>query len=46
VNATGSGTGSVSAHAVARRAPDGSCDVNQAPIVELDVVSSTGTLSF
>jgi hypothetical protein len=45
-HATGSGTGTVSARAILQRAPDGSCDDQRAPLVELDIVSGTASLSF
>jgi hypothetical protein len=45
-HASGTGTGTVSGHGLARRASDGSCDLNQAPLFEVDNVSGTSTLSY
>jgi hypothetical protein len=44
--ATGRFRGTVVASAVARRNADGSCDQDGVPLVEVDTVSATGTLSF
>ena len=45
-DATGSFSGTVTGRAVAPRAADGSCDMNQVPLFELDTVTASGTLSF
>jgi hypothetical protein len=45
-HAVGTGVGKVVARGVAQRAADGSCSMDQAPILEVDVVSSRGSLSF
>jgi hypothetical protein len=45
-NATGSGTGTVTGPAVLARNPDGSCDFSHDPLHEVDMFTSTGTLSF
>jgi len=44
--ATGSFTGAVHAHGVVPRNPDHSCSDGAAPLVEVDIVSATGTLTF
>jgi hypothetical protein len=44
--ATGSFTGSVSARGLVRRNPDGSCSQEQAPLFEVDTLTSSGSLSF
>ena len=44
--ATGSFTGTVTASAVLARNPDGSCSDSQAPLHEVDMITSTGSLSF
>lgn len=44
--ATGSFAGTLSAVALARRNPDGSCSEQQAPLVEVDTFTSSGSLSF
>jgi hypothetical protein len=45
-HATGSGTGTVSGPAVLARNPDGSCNFEHVPLHEVDMFTSTGTLSF
>jgi hypothetical protein len=45
-NATGSGTGTVTGPAVLARNPDGSCNFEHVPLHEVDMFTSTGTLSF
>ena len=45
-HASGQFTGTVNGHGLVGRLPDGTCDVNQGPLVELDVVAASGTLSF
>jgi hypothetical protein len=44
--ATGSSTATVVAHGLARRTSDGSCSVDQAPLVEVDTIASSGTFAF
>lgn len=44
--ATGTFVGDVSGSAVARRKADGSCDQQDAPLIEIDRVTGTGRLSF
>ena len=44
--ATGRFSGTVTGTGVARRKPDGSCDQQRAPRVELDTVAATGKLTF
>ncbi len=44
--ATGSYTGTATARGIARRNPDGSCSQEQAPLHELDMIASSGSLSF
>jgi hypothetical protein len=44
--ATGSGTGTVSAQGLLPRNPDGSCSTTQLPLHEVDMIASSGTLSF
>ena len=44
--ATGRFTGTVSATAVAGRKRDGSCDQQHLPLIEIDTVTGSGTLSF
>jgi len=44
--ATGSFTGTVTASAVLARNPDGSCSDSQVPLHEVDMITSTGSLSF
>jgi hypothetical protein len=44
--ASGSFTGAVSAHGLASRNPDGSCSQEQAALHEVDMLASSGTLSF
>jgi hypothetical protein len=44
--ATGTFRGSVTAQALARRLPDGSCDQRHAPLFELDNITGTGSLSY
>ena len=44
--ATGAFLGAVSGTGVARRKADGSCDEQQSPLIEIDQVSGTGTLTF
>ena len=44
--ATGSGTGTVRARGLLPRNPDGSCSATQLPRHEVDMIASTGTLSF
>jgi hypothetical protein len=44
--ATGTGTGTVTGPAVLARNPDGSCDFSHDPLHEVDMFTSTGTLSF
>jgi hypothetical protein len=46
VHAAGQLTGGVKGHGLVPRLPDGSCDPSQGPFVEVDRVSSSGTLSF
>jgi len=45
-HATGSGTGTVTAHAVLARNPDGSCNFEHVPLHEVDMLTSAITLSF
>jgi hypothetical protein len=45
-HASGRFTATVTASAVAKRKPDGSCDVRHAPLTEVDTISGTGTLMF
>jgi len=45
-DATGSGTGTVTARAVLARNPDGSCNFEHVPLHEVDMVTSAITLSF
>jgi hypothetical protein len=45
-DATGSGTGTVTGPAVLARNPDGSCNFEHVPLHEVDMFTSTGTLSF
>jgi hypothetical protein len=45
-NATGTGTGTVTGPAVLARNPDGSCSFEHVPLHEVDMITSTGTLSF
>jgi hypothetical protein len=45
-NATGSGTATVTGPAVLARNPDGSCNFEHVPLHEVDMFTSTGTLSF
>jgi hypothetical protein len=44
--ATGSGTGTVSARGLLPRNSDGSCSTTQLPLHEVDMIASSGTLSF
>ena len=44
--ATGSFTGTVTASAVLAHNPDGSCSDSQVPLHEVDMITSTGSLSF
>ena len=44
--ATGSFTGTDTGRGVAARNPDGSCSIAQAPLHEVEMLTSTGTLSF
>jgi len=44
--AAGSGTGTVRARGLLPRNPDGSCSATQLPRHEVDMIASTGTLSF
>jgi|SRR5215470_9912762 len=45
-NASGSFTGTDTGRGVAARNPDGSCSITQAPLHEVEMLTSTGTLSF
>jgi len=45
-NATGSGTGTVTGPAILARNLDGSCNFEHVPLHEVDMVTSTGTLSY
>jgi hypothetical protein len=45
-DATGSFTGTDTGRGVAARNPDGSCSITQAPLHEVEMLTSTGTLSF
>jgi hypothetical protein len=45
-DATGSFTGTDTGRGVAARNPDGSCSPTQAPLHEVEMLTSTGTLSF
>ncbi len=44
--ATGSSTGTVSGQGLLPRNPDGSCSGTQTPLHEVDMIASSGTLSF
>ncbi len=44
--ASGSYTATVTGRAVLARNPDGSCSVEQAPLHEVDMIASSGSLSF
>jgi hypothetical protein len=44
--ATGSSTSTVSAHGLLPRNPDRSCSTTQTPLHEVDMIASSGTLSF
>jgi hypothetical protein len=44
--ASGTFVGGVSGSGVARRKPDGSCDSNHPPLVEITTVTGTGRLTF
>ena len=44
--ATGTFLGAVSGTGVARRKADGSCDQQHPPLIEIDQVTGTGTLTF
>ena len=44
--APGTFAGLVSGSGVARRKADGSCDQQHPPLIEIDAVSGTGTLSY
>lgn len=44
--ATGRFVGGVSGSGVARRRADGSCDQQHSPLIEIDTVTGTGTLTF
>jgi hypothetical protein len=44
--ATGTFVGNVSGSGVARRKTDGSCDQQHPPLIEIDTVKGTGTLTF
>ena len=44
--ATGTFVGDVSGSGVARRKADGSCDQQHPPLIEIDTVTGTGTLTF
>jgi len=45
-SAAGTFAATLHARAVAARSPDGSCSQDRAPVVEVDALSLTGTLSF
>jgi hypothetical protein len=45
-NASGSGTATVQAHGIAARDPDGSCSQDRDALLDVDRISSAGTLSF
>jgi hypothetical protein len=45
-NASGAFTGSVDGTLLFARLPDGSCDLDRAPVIERDDVAASGTLSF
>jgi hypothetical protein len=45
-HASGRFTATVTASAVAMRKPDGSCDMQRPPLVEIDIVGGTGRLSY
>ena len=45
-NASGDFTGTDTGRGVAARNPDGSCSTTQAPLHEVEMLTSTGTLSF
>ena len=44
--ATGNLVDTLTARGVAARNPDGSCDENQAPVIEVDTVTASGTLTL
>jgi hypothetical protein len=44
--ATGTFAGTVTGSGTLHRKPDGSCDLRQGPLAEIDVVAATGTLAF
>jgi hypothetical protein len=44
--ASGSFAGTVNAHGLAARDPDGSCSQEQTPLIDVDILTSSGTLSF
>jgi hypothetical protein len=44
--ASGTFTGSLSGSDVARRKADGSCDLQHPPLIEIDTVTGTGTVTF
>lgn len=44
--ASGSFTGTLTAHGLARRNPDRSCSQEQAPLIEVDKFTESGTLTF
>jgi hypothetical protein len=44
--ASGSFTGTATAHGLGARNPDGSCSESQAALHEVDMVAASGTLSF
>ena len=45
-HAAGSSTATVKVHGLAARNPDGSCSEEQVPLLDVDTITSTGTLSF
>jgi hypothetical protein len=45
-HASGTGTATVRAHGIAAHDPDGSCSEDRDALLDVDVVSSVGTLSF
>jgi hypothetical protein len=45
-DATGTFTGSVHARGLLRRNPDRSCSQEQAPLIEVDKIAASGTLTF
>jgi hypothetical protein len=45
-DATGGSTGTVSAHGLLPRNPDGSCSLTQTPLHEVDMFTASGTLSI